>query len=211
MPEEAIVKFVEIIPSLVNSAILVFVIVILKKPIIENILPKIVEFKGLGLEVKLIENQIRNVEAKRARRVKDSSLNYDLSVLDRVNRNSDIVKNKRILWVDDDITKIKEETEILNELGINVDISTSGVDAIDKLNTLNYDLILSDIMRKEDGDNGLAFAKRVSDEGINTPIIFYISNLEREKGTPAHAFGITNRFDELLHLVVDSFSRRSTK
>ncbi len=152
------------------------------------------------------------MEAKRARRVKDSSLNYDLSVLDRVNRNSDIVKNKRILWVDDDITKIKEETEILNELGINVDISTSGVDAIDKLNTLNYDLILSDIMRKEDGDNGLAFAKRVSDEGINTPIIFYISNLEREKGTPpAHAFGITNRFDELLHLVVDSFSRRSTK
>ncbi len=40
MPEEAIVKFVEIIPSLVNSAILVFVIVILKKAIIENILPK---------------------------------------------------------------------------------------------------------------------------------------------------------------------------
>tara|TARA_Y100001933_G_C18820163_1_gene488881 strand:+ start:131 stop:286 length:156 start_codon:yes stop_codon:yes gene_type:complete len=51
----------------------------------------------------------------------------------------------------------------------------------------------------------------MEDEGIQTPIIFYISKLEKDKGTPPYAFGITNRFDELIHLTLDCFSRKSTK
>ncbi|WP_430882652.1 hypothetical protein [Fusibacter sp. JL216-2] len=211
MPEEAIIKLVEIIPSLVNSAVLIFIVLLLKKPMVEYILPKIVEFKGLGVEVKLMETKIRNVEAKRAKRIKDTDLKYDLTVLDRVNRNTDVLRNKRVLWIDDEISKIKEEAEVLNEMGINIDISTSDACALNKLKTMNYDLVYSDIERDGNAKSGIDLAAIMEEEGIQTPIIFYISKLEKAKGTPPYAFGITNRFDELLHLTLDCFSRKSTK
>ena len=38
-------------------------------------------------------------------------------------------------------------------------------------------------------------------------MIFYVGSLDKEKGTPPGAFGITNRPDELTHCVLDVLER----
>jgi len=39
------------------------------------------------------------------------------------------------------------------------------------------------------------------------PVIFYIGYPDPSKGVPPHAFGITHRPDELLHLIMDALER----
>ena len=41
-----------------------------------------------------------------------------------------------------------------------------------------------------------------------TPVIFYIGIFDPKLGIPGGAFGITNRPDELLHLVLDALERK---
>jgi hypothetical protein len=39
------------------------------------------------------------------------------------------------------------------------------------------------------------------------PIIFYIGRYDPTAGTPAGAFGITNRPDQLIHLAIDALAQ----
>ena len=48
---------------------------------------------------------------------------------------------------------------------------------------------------------------QLRDAGFHQPVIFYVGRPEPEKGAPAGAFGLTNRPDQLLQLVVDALSR----
>ena len=48
---------------------------------------------------------------------------------------------------------------------------------------------------------------RLRNAGFHQPVIFYIGRPEPGAGVPAGAFGVTNRPDQLLQLVVDALSR----
>jgi hypothetical protein len=56
-------------------------------------------------------------------------------------------------------------------------------------------------------DAGLEFLRLLRDQGISTPLIFYIREVDEARGTPVGAFAITDRPDELLHLVLDVLER----
>lgn len=46
---------------------------------------------------------------------------------------------------------------------------------------------------------------------IDCPVVFYVGEVDPKKGTPVYAFGLTNRPDELVHLILDILERtRST-
>jgi len=72
----------------------------------------------------------------------------------------------------------------------------------------NYDLLISDISRDNGQPNGIKAVKTIYHANHHLPIIFYIGNYELEKGTPPYAFNITNRPDELLHLILDILERK---
>jgi len=44
--------------------------------------------------------------------------------------------------------------------------------------------------------------------GDGAPVVFYIGDLDEDRGVPPGAFGITDRVEELLHLVLDALERR---
>ena len=48
---------------------------------------------------------------------------------------------------------------------------------------------------------------RLREAGFHQPIIFYVGRLDASAGVPAGAFGVTNRPDELLQLVLDALAR----
>ena len=76
------------------------------------------------------------------------------------------------------------------------------------LKTKNYELILSDIARNDINDEGLRFHKKLIDESIYIPLVFYTGFVDKEKGVPPYAFGIADLPNELIHLVLDVIERK---
>jgi len=61
----------------------------------------------------------------------------------------DVMKDKSILIVDDDMRNVFALTSLLEDLGLKILVGKNGRDGIDKLETNNVDLILMDIMMPE--------------------------------------------------------------
>jgi hypothetical protein len=70
---------------------------------------------------------------------------------------------------------------------------------------LKFHAVISNISRNGNPDEGLQMLKAIRDE--SPPIVFYILNLDESRGTPPGSFGITNRPDELMHLLLDVLER----
>jgi CheY-like chemotaxis protein len=109
-----------------------------------------------------------------------------------------------LLWIDDEPEGNKEEVAVFEQLGIEVIEALNVADAEKHLRR-RLDLILSDIERP--GESGLVVLQRLRELTLKLPVIFYVTKLDESKGCPPGAFGITNRVDELMHLVLDVVER----
>lgn len=94
-------------------------------------------------------------------------------------------------------------------LGAFVDIARRSAEARTMTSQSRYDLLISDIDRDGVPDEGLRFLSQMHERNSCPRTIFYIGHVEQERGVPAHAFGIADRPDELLHLVIDALERTS--
>ena len=56
-------------------------------------------------------------------------------------------------------------------------------------------------------DAGITMLQDFVQRGICLPVIFYIGSNSQARGTPANAFGISDRPDELLNYIVDALGR----
>jgi len=117
------------------------------------------------------------------------------------------VQGARILWIDDHPEWSDWEHRVLEELGTHVIWATTTEKALEILASESIDLILSDIARGDDEQAGLSGLTQIRQVRPDTPLVFYVSDLDEEKGPPAGSSGITNRPDELLHLVLDVLER----
>ena len=130
--------------------------------------------------------------------------------IDRASRrlaaNAALVTGARILWVDDEPANNRIEARIFETAGARV-IMVASTDAADhEVARSRFDLVISDIARGSEPDAGLKMAAGLVRRGIDVPMIFYVG--EAKKPVPAVAFGITDRPDELIHLVVDALARQ---
>lgn len=114
----------------------------------------------------------------------------------------------RILWVDDNPGHNRYEQALFEDVGAIFDNVISNDQAHAAIGKVAYDLIVSDIARNGEGSakSGLAFAKAIPQESPRIPILFYVESVTRS--IPEGAFGITNRPEELVHLVLDVLARQ---
>lgn len=118
-----------------------------------------------------------------------------------------IVRGRRVLWVDDQPSNNFYERLALAQIGLNVDVAVSSDEAIHSAKYLRPDVIVSDMNRHGQQNAGLEFLKKARAEGISTPIIYYTGHVDEARGRPIGAFGITDRPDEVLHLILDVLER----
>jgi hypothetical protein len=88
-----------------------------------------------------------------------------------------------------------------------VEFATSTDEAMAKGKRTAYDVIHSD-MARDRPDAGLIFLQRLREAGCRTEVIFYIGQLDKGRGVPAGAFGITSEPEPLFHYVLDVLERR---
>ena len=118
------------------------------------------------------------------------------------------LRGARVLWIDDEPAGNKWERATLEALVVEVTAARSTIEALKRLSADPFDLILSDIKREGIPDEGVTALPRLRQVALATPVVIYVGRVERERGTPAGASGLTNRADELLHLVLDVLERR---
>ncbi len=131
--------------------------------------------------------------------------------LDQVARRAErllsIVSGSRVLLVNDVPREMEHVIQILRDLEVEVDVATHSEVALDMLANSSYDAVVSDMARHGVADDGLRFLDTMRRKGLHRPTVLTVGRYEPERGTPAYAFGITNRVDDLLHLLFDIFER----
>jgi CheY-like chemotaxis protein len=205
------VELIKLIPSLLWFGLVVSVIIIFYRPIKNELLPNISSLKAGGVEFSFVRASIDaalELAEKSPQWKVEVSLQDKEYALNRAKNHLRVLKNAQILWVDDHPENNLNERRMFRQLNVETDIAKSTEEALEVLENASYDLIISDIARGENSMEGLEFLERFKKKNTTTPVVFYIGVIEKDKGVPPGAFGITNRPDELLHLTLDALERR---
>lgn len=116
----------------------------------------------------------------------------------------------KVLWVDDRPGNNVLERRSLEALGLQFDLATSTDEALSKVKSEQFDVIISDMGRPPDQTAGYTLLDALRSSGNQTPFIVYAgsrapqhqSELKRRGG-----LGCTNRPDELFELVLEALDR----
>ena len=205
MNSEIFIEIIKILPQFIELLILFTLVLLFYKPIKNELIPRIGRFKGFGVEVSFISEAIKEAGV----RLGDNqpSINDRTVVARRAKRIAPLLQGSQVLWVDDIPSSIISELRILRSLGMFIDQVQTSKEALSMLSRIKYDVVISDIYREGNKDEGVRFLSKMRELGIYRWTIFYIRNFIEEKGVPPYAFGITNRPDHLLHLIFDVIER----
>lgn len=211
LSDTAIAKWIEIVPSILWIVLGIIIFSLFYKQIRYDILPKLTGIKVMGVGFSFIQNSIDAAIEFGAKWHIDVSEKDKTEALERAKRNIDVFNNARILWIDDRPENNRHERRMFRQLRTHVDNATNSADALKLLDIDIYDLVISDIARKDErDDDGIKFLNTFRDQDSNTPVIFYVGNYVQKQGVPPMAFGITDRPDQLLHLVLDALERKKS-
>jgi len=198
-----------IIPSLLWFILVLGLLIFFRGNLID-LFSRLAGFEALGVKVNCMRESIdAAVElAKKSEKWQvDVPKQDERKVIERAKRRMKLFKGTQILWVDDEPENNLNERRMFRELDCDLDCVKSTDDALKVLKGAPYDFIISDMARPESTTAGLDMVKTFHERGVHTPVILYVGEHRPELGVPAYAFGITNRPDQLLHLVLDVLER----
>jgi CheY-like chemotaxis protein len=188
----------DLVAAVVWPVLLLVLLWYFRKPIRTQLLPRLTGVQGFGLHLTFAEQALTAATANR----EDVSERSRTAAAARLQRDGELLVGARILWVDDSPRNNFNERTLFERAGARIDPALSTVDAINSTRLHPYDLIISDWKRPEGEDAGPDLLKALHSEGIRTPVVFYVGRVEgRSRGD---AIGLTNRPDELLHVVLDA-------
>lgn len=219
MSPEVTVELIRVIPTLLWVAFAAVLIFIFRGTIERDVLPRIGEVKAFGIRVALIQVELEKAAVNMSEKVIEEGVSREKipviseserqQLLRRIKKVAPIIQGAQILWVDDNPDGNISERKILRSLGIFVDLAEKSREALSMIPQIGYDAVISDIRRPDLGEEGVnEFLTDIEkqDPKLSRSTIFYVTQLE-PKMFP-RAFGITNRPDELIHLVLDILERK---
>jgi CheY-like chemotaxis protein len=131
------------------------------------------------------------------------------SGLRRAVASQSLLSRTHILWVDDHPQWIENEVATFRALGAQVTVASATEQALEAVaGDERFDVLISDIARGNQKLAGVRAVPAIHELAPGLPILFFVGDYRPELGVPADAAGITNRTDELLHLVLDVLERR---
>jgi CheY-like chemotaxis protein len=212
LTEPVLIELVKILPSVFWLIVAIIVVAIFYRPIRNQLLPLVTGLKIGGIECSFVREGIQAAVAL-AQKHKNWTVAVSEEeaslVMDRAARHLGLLQSSKILWVDDSPDNNFNEIKMLHQLRSDVETATSTEEGMALIKEKkNYDLVLSDLKRGEDATAGLTMLGKLRESHPHLPVIFYVGVFNPERGVPPFAFGLTNRPDELLHLIIDALERR---
>ncbi len=208
MSDAVTVALISLSPQILWVIIIATVLIVFYKPIRNDILPRMHSVSALGVELQLTIRQ--QLEKAADTQTVELPVNAGVQLTNRAQRVIPVLKGAKVLWVDDNPGNNIHERQIMQTLGMLVDCVTTTSDALMLLSKTRYNVLVSDMERNGIADDGLRLLKEAHPLGMDKKVIFYVGAVNPDKGVPAHAFGITNRPDELINLVFDLMERHAS-
>ncbi len=209
MDRDLLLEIIRASPGILTVLLAAFVVARLIGPFRELVLPNLSSVKAFGVQLDLKPDDVRQAGATKGIDVTSSE---DSALYARAVRAQDVLRDAEALWVDDQPAVDVPERRLLHKIGLFVETARSTDEALAALRTGpgsgRFEVVVTDMRRGGDRSAGEALIRQMRAEGHEQPVILYVEELESGKGTPHGAFGITNRPDELLHLVIDALDRR---
>ena len=215
-------KFVKLAPEFLTLGLLAFFV--FNAELLRGLVGRLSKMEVVGMKVELSAAkalaQARTDPALRATVKKLRPMPEDdvARVMKRAALSKEVLKGRRILWVDDMPTNNEHEVDAFKRLGLDVVQAETDAKAMRDLVEAQptFDILLSDMDRGDDHEAGTKFLTEVQASRADGDLshydqlatIFYITKFDPAKGVPGNAFGITDRPDELLHLVLDALERK---
>jgi CheY-like chemotaxis protein len=203
-----IIKVLEVLPPILWIVVVIIVLVIFRRTIRDELLPRLSSFKAMGVELSFVEDSIDSaigVAEKTTGRHIVIPEDEKQRALRQAIRHVDVFRGRRILWVDDIPANNRNERRMFSSLGVSFDNAISTEKGLARLEIDDFDCIISDMRRDEGkGDNnqaGMEFINSLRTRGDNTPVVFYIG-ADPKGEPPPSSVGITHRPDKLLLLVL---------
>jgi CheY-like chemotaxis protein len=203
-------KLIDAIPALAWVAFALVVYLTLRRPMLERVLPRLSQFKGLGLEITLTEELLRQAtEATEPADGQATRVTPDerRGVLRRLDHATDYLSGGRVLWVDDHPEYNQYIIRLLRQVGMRVDLAHDTDEALVALRRSEYDIVLSDIRRGDDFDAGLRMPQTFREHHITVPVVIFTGNFDSTRGVDPMIFAGTNRIDDLVNYVIDLMER----
>jgi CheY-like chemotaxis protein len=211
MDQAIVVAVISILPQLAIVVLVAIAAITFRRPLARLIDERVSGVSAFGFSISLRPAEVDEAVAQRVgadtRSLTGTSVGTQ--VVERATRNAARLAGKTILWVDDHPENNRIERRMLRQVGMFVEAVTTNRHAISALGDADdhFDLVISDIGRDEESTDGLALLGDIRDLASAPPVILYVGSLKPGHGTPPGAFGITNRPDTLLNLVMDVLDR----
>ena len=119
--------------------------------------------------------------------------------------------NNLILWVDDNPSNNHFERSTLQSLGFEIELALTTEEALEKIKSKTYAVILSDRGRKEGKEAGFDLLKKIRVKDKVTPYFLYTITSApdvQEEANRLGAQGVTNKPTELVEMVSGYISMR---
>jgi CheY-like chemotaxis protein len=114
-----------------------------------------------------------------------------------------------ILWVDDAPDNNIYERRSLEAIGVSFVLAKSTNEAISKLKSQAFDVVISDMSRGIDRTAGLDLLKKARAAGFETPYVIYAGQINPERRAEAQRLGAldaTSRPEDLFRIVVGALN-----
>jgi CheY-like chemotaxis protein len=204
-----------LIGVLVWPALVVFVVVLFRKPL-NRLLSGSLTVKGPGgLEISASSRQQAATALTQATVAKGAPPMDQQTALDHVDSAAQTLNavggRARVLWVDDHPSTNRHEVTAMEAVGIDVELSPSTEDALERVQrNPAYDVIVSDMERLEHPQAGYDLLQKLRAAGVHTPFVVYARS-----GRPEHfdeavrhgAEGWADTPEELMQMVLAAVRR----
>jgi len=197
------IELIKISPALI-TVLFCIVLVILNRRTLAAMLERMTKFKGLGVEAEFATKELDSAIASHHVQV---STNDRKGALKRLNVTAPLLRDARVLWVDDQPASTRSERVLLEQAGARVTTVTTSADADRELRKHEYLLVITDLQREGNATEGLDFVRRTVESGTYRWTIAYVGSEQWGRPRPAYLFAITNRPDHLIHYICDVAER----
>lgn len=161
--------------------------------------------KILGLDMEDIVSETRDAYSQRDQAAPGEG---ELRAFARLSGQlAPLVRERRVLWVDDEPANNEVEARLLRRLGVEVENALDTEEALARLHRdpARFDLVVSDWKRDDDEDAGRTLLEALRDSRRRLPVLMYVGQADEQRRVEAAALGakgLTDEPDELLKQVL---------
>ncbi|MEV4655550.1 response regulator [Micromonospora sp. NPDC049301] len=208
MSQAVAVEVIKAVPAMLWVAFAALVYFTLRSALVPQ-LARLNSVKTPMLELGFAEQLLDEAAAKSEVGTPPSASERRAAV-SRLQHAGEILREGRILWVDDNPSWNMPLIRLFRQLGMIVDTPRSTDEALADLQRRSYDLVLSDMRRDTEQPAetaGITLIEALERRGIHLPVVIAAAGFDPRLGVHPGIFAYTNAVDDLVHYVIDVMER----